>query len=45
MLRAKFRTVLSADPPWMKLLALRCVGYRRDAVGTEVGISMVRASP
>jgi hypothetical protein len=33
---------LSADPPWMKRAAL---GYSSDAVGTEVGFSMVRKSP
>jgi adenylate cyclase len=34
-----------ADPPWMKLLALRRQGYFGAAVGKEVGFSMVRKSP
>jgi hypothetical protein len=34
-----------ADPPGMKLLALRRQGYFGAAVGKEVGFSMVRTSP
>ena len=34
-----------ADPPGMKLLALRRQGYFGAAVGKEVGFSMVRKSP
>jgi hypothetical protein len=34
-----------ADPPGMKLLALRRQGYFGTAVGKEVGFSMVRKSP
>jgi len=35
----------SADPPWMKLLALRRLRYFSAAVGKEVGFSMARKSP
>jgi hypothetical protein len=35
----------SVDPPWLKLLALRRLGYFSAALGKEVGFSMVRKSP